>query len=482
MKAKKGYTKGMNRDISSDKQDPNTYYSLENFRVVTEDGLTTGSLVNESSTEEKFSIPDLDEMTLADGTVIPAQEGLKIIGWTTIIDTIVIFTTNSDDEVPDSYGLIWACKFNEANDSIIGLMGNGSLNPDAHLLYNQKMNFSTYHRIGRAVGRYENFNTQRVYWTDNYNSVRVFNIGIDDPLNVPVENIALFASVDMSQPVPVSIGTGNLQTAAMIQFVYKLKTTDGAETIFSPASVLTPLTESSVTGANWEDFEGDGGETIFTRSVDYDIIGIDPDWDIIEHYAILYTELDVFTIYLFKEQTVPVSGNVTVTCDDLDTAIQITGVEYNTIASGFDVAKDIVVQQNRLIAANTKTTQFSIDYDARAYRFNSGQSGIILDSDQGTIDIDGSNPDYDAIPSDHNATNPYNDENQATWDASLQYKFQQDGSTIGGSGLNVSYRFITEDLPANFIPDSVATQAPPHLTVNSWPELYCWSLRLWIQR
>lgn len=469
MKARKGYTKGMNRDMTSDKQDPMTYYNLENFRVVTEDGLTTGSLVNESSTILKFSIPDLEEQTLTDGTVIPAQTGLKIIGWTTIIDTLVVFTTDSDDPTPNSYGQIWSCKFDEADGNVVDTF-NGELVAADHLLYNQKLNFSTYNRIGRAVGRYENAETQRVYWTDNHNSVRVFNIAIEDPLNTPLENIDLFAAVNMSQPVPISIGTGNLETGAMVQFVYKLKTTDGAETIFSPASVLTPLTESSVTGSDWEDFEGDGGETIKTRSVDYEIIGIDPDWDVIEHYAILYTELDVFTIYLFKEQTVPESGNVTVTCDDLDEAIEITGVEYNVISSGFDVAKDIVVQKNRLVAANTKTTQFKLDYDARAYRFDSGQNGLLQDGDAADIVLAGSSPDYASVPSDFDAINPYNDENQNQWDTALQYKYQADGTTIGGSGPNISYRFVTEELPANFIQDSVITQAPPHLTVNSWPD------------
>ena len=111
MKARKGYTKGMNRDITSDKQDPGSYYNLENFRMVTEDGHTTGSLTNESSNTVKFTIPDLQEMTLANGITIPAQPDLKIIGWTTIIDAIIVFTTNNEDENPIGYGQIWSCKF-----------------------------------------------------------------------------------------------------------------------------------------------------------------------------------------------------------------------------------------------------------------------------------------------------------------------------------------------------------------------------------
>ena len=472
MKARKGYSKGMNRDMSSDKQDPNTYYNLENFRVVTEDGLTTGSLVNESSNQIKFKIPDLDEYTLANGTVIPPQAGLKIIGWTTVIDTIIVFTTNSDDEVPDSYGQIWALKFNETNGSVIGIQGDGSLVPGTHLLYNQKMDFSTYHRIGRAVGRYENSNTQRVYWTDNYNSVRVFNTASEDPLNVPIDNIELAADADMSQPVIETIGTGNLLTNTMVQFAYRLKTTDGAETVMSPASKLMPLPEASIDSTTWGafvvDMADDNASGINSRSVTYHINGIDQDWDVIEHFAILYTEQDVFTVYLFNEEVVPVSGNLTVICSDLDTAIQIPGVVYNAISSGFDIAKDILVKDNRLIAANTKTKPFTVSYDARAYRFNSSQEGLLEDPNEGNITLLGGSPSYGSVPDVHDAINKYNDESQEDWDDLYQYKFQADGTTYGGSGLNVSYKFTTSEAPANFIPNDQVTQTPPHLTISSW--------------
>lgn len=467
MKARAGYTKGMNKDVSSDRRNPNMYYNLENFRIVTEDGLTTGSLVNESSTVAKFQLPDLEELTLTDGTVIPAQANLKIVGWTTIIDRVVVFSTNEESDTPNSYGQIWVFQFNEATGEITGI-DNGFLDPDTHLYYNQKLNFSTYYRIGRAVGRYENGEIQRVYWTDNFNSVRVFNIAVENPLDTPLDNVSLAANIALAQPVIETIGSGSLPTGAMIQFAYRLKTEDGAETIFSPTSKLYPLTETSPYNLNWNEFEGDGDETTLTRSVTYNIKGIDTDWDVIEHVAIIYTEQDVYTIYSFDEETVPESGEVSVTCSDVQTALIVPLVEFNIIQSGFDVAKDILVHQNRLVAANTRTKKFSVDFDARAYRFNSAQEALLTDINEGNITLDGTAPDYASIPLIHDAINPYNNENDADWDTNSQYKFKADGVTYGGEGLNVSYRFVTEEVPANFISNTQVTTTPPHLLVDSW--------------
>ena len=475
MKARKGYTKGMNRDITSDKQDPGSYYNLENFRMVTEDGHTTGSLTNESSNTVKFTIPDLQEMTLANGITIPAQPDLKIIGWTTIIDAIIVFTTNNEDENPIGYGQIWSCKFNEALGTIEGLDA-GALDPDVHLLYNQALNFSTYHRIGRAIGRYENSNIARVYWTDNNNPVSAFNTFAEDPLNVPLNTLPLAAYVSMAQPVITGLGVGSLRTTAMIQFAYRLKTIGGATTIFSPSSTLYPLPAAAANGVTWAEwavgmYNDPGGADVENKSVTYDIIGIDTTWDVIEHFAILYSERDVFTVYSFREENIPDSGNlIGIECSSLSDAIPLTTVEFNILSSGFDVAKDIEVKGNRLIAANTKTTSFVINFDARAYRFNNTQSSLLRDEDAGDIVLNGDTPDYVAVPLTHNAINPYNDESELDWDTLNQYAYQSNGNTMGGSGVNVSYEFTTVGTFANFFGSETVTSAPSHFDMGSLSE------------
>lgn len=473
----KGYLSGMNQDGAKNKENNNSYFSALDFRIVTDKGKSTGSLENERGTKIAFKVPDLAEMTLDDGTVIPAQTNLNIIGWGTIVDTIVIFTTNEHAiDNTASYGQIWKLEFNETSGEVIGL-SSGELTVANHLVYNQQLNFSTYHRIGRVIGRYETDKIKRVYWTDNYNSVRSFNIADEDTLNYPLENINLQPSVTFSQPIIQTLGSGNLPTGCEIQFGYRLLDDSGIESLISPLSALYPLPNINIYSVGFSDFEGSGDTSTKTRSVTYEIKDIDTDYTVIEHIAILYTAPDVYTIYKFDEQTIPDSGVVTVTCSSLDNAIEITPLELNLLSSGFDICKDIEVKDDRLIAANIKTNILELpDYDTRAYRFNSARTCLITDSVLGNNTIDGpskvitSGPNTGSLWTDvnaeHDAINMYNQENDSNWFTLLQYKYKSDGTTLGGEGPNISYEFVKKEIPANF--QQSLTTAPSHIEVNRW--------------
>lgn len=463
MKAKQGYISGLNKDSALNKRNPNSYYHMENFRIVTEGGLSTGSIENERGHVLAFTIPNLAQMTLDDGTIIPAQSNLRIIGWCTILDTIVVFTTNETAESPTtSYGQIWKLEFDESTGLVTGVDTNNNLVAATHLVYNNMVNFTTAHRIGRAVGRYENINTQRVYWTDNYNQVRTFNVADPDSLNVPLGNLDLNPDVYFSSPNIESIGVGSLPTGSMIQFAYRLLDTNGAQTLYSPTSNLVPLVSVPFNVDPYGDFEGSGSSATSNKSVTYNIKGIDDNYDVIEHIAILYTSPGVKTIYKFREETIPSSGEVTVVCDDLSDATQVTLVEFNMLSSGFERAKDIEVVSNRLVAANTHTSNFDIDYDARAYRFNSSLAALLQGDTN--ITLNGPTPLYSSVPEDHDAINPYNKEDSATWFTD-QYKYQVDGTTLGGSGANISYTFVTKALEANSTLTH-PTEEPDHITAD----------------
>jgi hypothetical protein len=474
MKAIKGCIKGMNQDGTQSKEDANSAFRLDNFRIVTDAGRSTGSLENEKGHTLSFTIPDIDEMELEDGTIIPAQSNLSIIGWGTIVDTIVLFTTSENNKNPgSSYGQIWKVKFDETSGDIENIATGGLLTVANHLVYNHKLNFSTYHRIGRVVGRYENSETQRVYWTDNYNPVRVINIADTDSLNIPLDNIDLIPGVDLTQPVVQSIGTGNIQSGTMIQFSYRLIDDAGAETLSAPVSALYPVPEADVYSGGYKDFIGNTGGT--TKSVTYIIKGIDTSFKTIEHIAILYRSPDSYIIYKFAEAAIPSNGELTVTCSDLDDATILTSDEFNMLSSGFDVAKDIEVKDNRLIAANIRTKDFNPIFDARAYRFNSSQNAVIKDSGLGDITINGvtklitSGPgignSWTSIDEEHDAINPYNNESSPSW-FSDQYKFQANGTTLGGEGPNVKYEFVTKALLGNTLVN--ASSGPEHVSSDRW--------------
>ena len=489
--------KGMDQDSANNKRDPNSYFSANNFRVVTDEGASSGSLENEKGTKLAFKVPIISEMVLKDGTIIPPQTNLKIIGSCTMVDEIIIFTTNNTTATPNGYGQIWKCKYDEGTGKIIGLDAQNQLVPSIHLYYNQKLNFSTEYRIGRAIALYETTEKQRVYWTDNYNPVRTFNLAASDPLNTPLSNTALFSTSYLNQPIAKEFGSGNILAGTQIQFSYRLLNANGEQTTFAPPTPLLPLSEVPTLANNFTQFAGDGGSK--SRSVTYDLIDLDTDYEVIQHIAIHYLNNGDVNVYQFGEDTIPSTGNMEVVCSDLDNAIIITPEEYTVINSGFDTCKDLEVQGNRLIAANISSKQFEVDFDARAYRFNSpttkyqpvsptypltgiptGPVALLQDSNNNADDVvllGGNNtPIWSDVPEEHDAINIFNNESHIDWfDEAQQYKYQSDGITVGGEGPNIKYEFTTageggsNQIVGTTTLDGVVTDAPSHITVPGLP-------------
>lgn len=58
MESKVGFLKGLDRDSSISKRDPNSYYDALNIRVLTDDGLSTGSVINEKGNSLLFKMPN----------------------------------------------------------------------------------------------------------------------------------------------------------------------------------------------------------------------------------------------------------------------------------------------------------------------------------------------------------------------------------------------------------------------------------------
>ena len=449
MKNKQGFLAGMDWDSSKNKRNPNSYYSMSNFRIITNEGLSSGSIETEKGTVLSFVVPDLDEMELEDELIIPAQTNLKIIGWTTIRDTIVIFTTNNHaSDESNQYGQIWAFKYNELTNIIDGLLPGNELDPSVHLKYNNATNFSSFYRI-KAIGRYENEDIQRVYFTDNYNPVRAFNIADPNSLNIDLGNLDLKPSVTFVQPNIESIGVGNLPAGSVVQFGYRLLDEGGAQTLFSPLSTLVNLISADYNTLIPSDIDGIAPGSTNSKSVTYNIKGLDTNYAYIEHYIIVYLDINNKKIYKFREDPIPSSGDMVVTCDSYEGEVEIPFVEFNMLYSGFDVAKDIEVKNSRLIAANTKTTTFDLTFDARAYRFNSSSQALLKDNTDPDITLVGPTPAYNTVPDEFDAINIYNNEADPNWATLNQYKYQADGITLGGSGPNISYKFITDTLIGN---------------------------------
>lgn len=133
-------------------------------------------------------------------------------------------------------------------------------------------------------------------------------------------------------------------------------------------------------------------------------------------------------------------------CDTGQEALeQISVEEYNSMQGVRIIPNSLAVKNGYLFAANTKTYQTTIkgfeDWDARAYRFDKNGNCTLTDVNGGNkIDIKANN--IPNIPANHDCFQSYNDINtKQTIDGTNQV-YDKTGSYIGGSGLNVEWRFI----------------------------------------
>ena len=378
--------------------------------------------------------------------ILSELSNLKIIGGAYLREEIIIFSTSSDDETPSGTdGQIWKFAFNQGATDIENINGS-RLDPYYHLMYNGKLNFSTYWHIGReAIGHYENSKTGRVYWTDEYNQLRTANLLDPDLLGVLPSSLNIMSNYITSLPVIRNFGVGNVPGGASVQYCYRLAKTGGQYTAVSPLTNPCPLGNTNHIGTNnfYDRWGADSGQ--YTgHSITYEIEGIDTSYNVIEHIAVVTTSTGT-DIYIFKEENIPQDGTLTVIHSDKGLNIPLTVEEFSFINRTFKRCKTITVKDKRLIAANLDTVEEVVEgFDTRAYRFNPARLSKITDNERADIEFNGVDfkytnnalLDWTDIPEDYDAINPYN-LSPSTGD----YRFQADGTTIGGEGPNIKYSF-----------------------------------------
>jgi len=424
---------------------------------------------------------------------IPAQTDLVIIGWKQIRDSIGILTTNKDNVSPFTDPLgnpsqIWKLDYNNVTDAVISPNG-GDLNCVDHLYYNNRLNLSLEHEIYREVeGRYENQDTQRIYWTDNYNYPRSFNYSLENTFTIPVGQLDWKSSVDLSIPIIQNIipNSGNIPVGR-VGYFYRLQNEDGSLTPFSDISNLIDLTDSNLSESS-QQYKGAISGTNSNKSVRFTINTIDQNYAVIILAYVLYQQPDVPEFYKFNE--FPISGTSMTfvhTGNEAESALSLEEVINPNIQ--FDTCKTLTYKYNRLYPANTTTKNFKVDYDSRAYRFSGvGQYNYTPDADKVArvwsqdgryklintafkiYNINNTPVTPQEVADTEDLVNAYNDESGSifglssgdvsNWEYEQQYKFQADGLTMGGSGKNISYKFVATDLPCDFVlasPDETNT-------------------------
>lgn len=449
------FYEGVNRDVSKHITQNTTMYDNKNFRLITQDGQSYAALENVKGNDEFLDV---------NGTQLQIDTGWEIIGNCVVRDDIVLFGVRRT-MTPYPSARIYLYKFNYVTKKYVQRI---VLFHDAHNVLNFDQPITT-------IGRYENEYDIKVYWTDNDNNMRYMNIApdIDPATNLPktglvqtdytriqnqdIEDFELLQNIKLSQPTFNGYMNGTLMSG-MVQYAYRLYNRYGGESMFSPTTALIPIFDkqgnSKVNSYGLEPNKQSnlGVKGIITLTGDSLLL------DRIEIVSLHYSYYNaVPTINIVDIQ--PVSSTIYFQDTGVYSLGQISLSEFTQVKNDF-TCKTLETKDDRLFVGNIKETYFDVEnYDARAYRFMTTKRVRAFEAnlnydiateqyfyirDDGTWnEMNGSGRSgYDwNLPEDANLINPYNILTEDSSPSNFPHIYQKNGTTLGGSGKNVSYTF-----------------------------------------
>lgn len=360
----------------------------------------------------------------------------RILGATHIKDRMFVFSTDNAT-VPLGHLLIWEVYYDTDFTGSVELKYFGpTANMDASKL------------ITKAFGIYETAAIQKLYWVDGgQNQMRTINMSRTDLFNLPVKTIDATPEWNFTTPkvkLDSSLGKGGEWTVGgtggpgLIQYGYRLYTKHGPVTKMSPLSFQHAITQ---------DFHGvPAGEK---GTVIYDLeFTVDTDFEYIEVYRFTHDSAAARNTqcHLIYEGLIESS---TFTMTDVGDAsnISLIGDPVNllTTPSGPYYPKTMELKDNRVFIGNLVTRQVDVEYDARAYQFNSSQNCFLTDLEGNPeFTVLGGVPTYPTdLKLDAINEGVYKDPDDAGYST---FKYQGNGTTLGGAGPNVKYNFDSQDL------------------------------------
>lgn len=424
-----GFSRGISQDLSTNKYPNDNIYWAQNFRLVSKDGLATGALTNVAGNNKILSLGGDSE---------------RVYELCLIRDTLVIFVGSDDG----GKIYIW-----EHTDTDFETESPKLIYTDPGLIFTEE------HPV-RAIGRYENENVQKIYFSDGETFFKHLNIvhptlGLGVQLDYDLKSLDLVSDVNFST-MSLELESGGDLKAGKIQYAYQLYSVRGSESMFSPASKLIHLTNADES-KNSQYYYGDEVGTSVNKSVSITIDSIDPLFTRLRLVALEYT-------VLYQQPSIRIVGEYdvknlsSITISDTGNSIgSLTNEEFLFIQNNF-YPKTLDIKDDYLFAANLKNEYFDItdeEFDARAWRANSSDEVYVISGNNAPTPIPYpfSN---DTIPAQESEQfNSFNDisndwaNNNKAVDSTLRnaqckYKPGSSGTILGGAGINISYEFTID--------------------------------------
>lgn len=421
---------GIDKDTAVTKYSNSNMFACENMRVISNDELSSGALLSIKGNSYKAGL---------------SGGGFSIKGYCNIREWVVLFINT------DSGARIY--KFWDSG-------ADAQDDDDKMILMYENVNLQFAYPI-RAVGRYENETVQKIYFTDTETFFYHLNIAgetqIDETL-VPLGALDLVADINFVTISYEVIPGGNLK-AGKIQYAYQLYNVNGSESCYSPTSSLINLTSSDDNLSTTFNYTGSDKGKIINKSVRISINISDSSFD-------NFTRLRLVAVTYENDNIIPevrivgeyrIDGVDTFGTTDTGQSIGSLTLEEFRFIQGDIIPKTLETKNNYLFIGNTSEEFFHIsdsDYDARAFRFNLVGDCYLNDwgAPEGTGDyINGdSQGDIESGVADLGLLNDcfclYNDlDNNTLYGTAPEkaFRFQSDGTTIGGEGINISYEFTS---------------------------------------
>jgi hypothetical protein len=296
--------------------------------------------------------PELPDEPLEDNyTEVVANQVIDLTEYYRLSGTDIANYEICDQNTLDEY------EYNEDfDDAIIVFKNDGYHALTARIAWLGKMNWDINRKI-TTVGIDENMYYKRVYFTDNLNPLRVFNLK-DNRLEF--RNSSEFdikQNAVMLQPKIKEIKSGGSIKAMTVQYAYKLITENGQVTTFSPYSEQVYIV---VDDAGY-DFEGGGVDEVTTKQVVIQIPILNLNFKEVQAIAIEFAA-DTIPTAIRNLGIKPINSIVEFTHNGNENEFSenFTLEDITQTGNIWTYCADITAKNNKLIAAGLRNEPYAL--------------------------------------------------------------------------------------------------------------------------
>lgn len=437
-----GFSNGMDSDTSIDNVNQNSYLYAKNLRIVHQDDQSRNG-----------SIIPIDGITLA-GQVIGNVDRILAAGTIRKYGIIVYIDHVGDYE-------LCVARFENKIGGGVDLSKKFDL-VDPEVIFKSKLidwpeDTNKWPKAVSISFKYEAENNIKLYIATKFNPILVLNI-TKNYTDYTIDDVSSYPKVQFSKPIFKKYITGALKPG-LASYSYQLYNDYGTATDISPACQQIPVV--NIDKNDSDDIMKIYGEIYGKNTscgIQIQIPKFDQSkFDKIRIYRILVQQNgQIPTIEIIYDSFLSKNPN-DFTFNDVgqDAIDQISIEEYNSMSGIHIIPNSIENKDQLLFAANVTEKQTFIkdddfiNWEARAFQRNS--SGNITLQNIDTQECQ-SFSDYTSITSQQDkiyrdSFNPYNDINKQFADYDTKKcQFDNDGY-YGGSGPNVSWRFVLTYIP-----------------------------------